>query len=177
VPVELLCYQPDIYEHFGFDWFSLTEITIREQCFFGDICVNPNDYLTSLYDHEQMPDGCQVDMPALMEIVVKRNGVTVPYNPFTNATAEAGYGVGAPLCVRYPDNLNVTGEVFTFELYVLVKSTQPGVFLYQLYHTFQVMDDERIFAGNDGVADFAIGDCVMQSDYQFDWLPPPTPGK
>ena len=177
IPVQLICYQPIIYEYFGFDWFSVTEYTIREQCFFGDICVNPDDYLTSLYDLEQDPDGCQMDMPAIIEVVVKKNGLPVPYSPFTNAKAAANYGVGAPLCVWYPDNMNLTGEVFTFELYVLVKCTVPGTFDYQLYHTFQVMDDEVIANGGDGVVDFVIGTCSTGADYVFDWLPPPIPSK
>jgi hypothetical protein len=174
-PVEILCFQPQYYDLFGFNWYATTEIVVREQCFFGDVCVNPDEYLTSLYDLEQDPDGCQVDMPAIIRIKVTKNGTAVYGSPFTNANAAANYGVGAPLCVQYPDDLSVTGEVFSFELYVLVKSTVPGVFIYQLYNTFQVTDDEMIGNGGDGVVDFAIGDCSPYADYIFTWLSPPVP--
>ncbi len=28
------------YDFFGFFWFEITEITVREMCFFGDICID-----------------------------------------------------------------------------------------------------------------------------------------
>ncbi len=74
IPVEVLCFQPQFYTLFGFDWFAITEIVIREKCFFGDICVDPDDYLASLYDLDQLPAGCQVDMPAIMKVYLTRNG-------------------------------------------------------------------------------------------------------
>jgi hypothetical protein len=172
VSIELLCFQPENFDLFGFNWFAPTEIVIREKCFFGDICVNPDDYIGSMYDADQLPAGCQVDMPALMEIVVTKDGVEVPYSPFTNATAEANYGVGAPLCVQYPDNLNEE-EVFTFAIYVLVKTSQ-NTFAYQLYQSFQVNDDQLILPdGGDGIVDFAIGDCSPDADFIWEWLDPP----
>jgi len=36
---EVLCFIDDEYENFGFDWFQIHEIVIREECFFGDICI------------------------------------------------------------------------------------------------------------------------------------------
>jgi hypothetical protein len=173
IPVEILCFQPQFYTLFGFDWFALTEIVIREKCFFGDVCVDPDDYLTSLYDLEQLPAGCQVDMPAIFKVYITRNGDPVPNSPFTNATAAAGYGSGAPLCVQYPDYINIT-DVFSFEIHVLVY-TGPGTFGYQLYHTFQITDDQLILPdGGDGVVDFAIGDCSPYSDFIWPWqiIPP-----
>jgi hypothetical protein len=169
IPVQVLCFQPQFYNLFGFDWFALTEIVIREKCFFGDICVDPGDYLTSLYDLEQLPAGCQVDMPAIFEVVVTKDGIPVPYSPFTNATPAANYGAGAPLCVQYPDNLNVT-EVFTFEMYILV-NTSPNTFTYQLYHTFQITDDQMILPdGGDGIVDFTIGNCSPDADFIWPWV-------
>jgi len=169
IPVEVLCFQPASYNLFGFDWFELTGIVIREKCFFGDICVNPDDYLTSLYDLDQLPAGCQVDMPAIMKVFVTRNGDPVPNSPFTNATAAANYGVGAPLCVQYPDYENVT-DVFTFEIFVLV-NTGPNTFDYQLYHTFQITDDQMILPdGGDGIVDFTIGDCSPDADFIWPWV-------
>lgn len=181
IPIDVLCFQDLVYENFGFEWFQVTEIVIREQCFFGDICLDgqpysPGDYLGSLYDQEQLPPGCLMDMPAIMQIVVKKDGVEVENSPFTNATVAANYGVGAPLCVQYPDELGVTEE-FTFELWILVKNTAGG-FSYQLYETWTEYDEGQIPSGTDGVVDFVVGNCNMDpADYNYAWLPAPDPVK
>ncbi len=156
--VEVLCFQDAEYDSFGFDWFQITEIIIREQCFFGDICLkHVSDYEGSLY--EEQSTGLQIDMPAIVQVVVKKDGVEVPGSPFTNATVEMGWGVGQALCVQYPDNLNVDGEEFTFELKILVKV--GAGFQYVSFHTFTFEDDEMVPAGQDGVIDFVLGNCNL----------------
>jgi hypothetical protein len=75
---------------------------------------------------------------------------------FTNNVGP-NYGVGAPLCVTYADNLNVDDEEFTFELYILVK--QGNSFVFVLFHTWTFFDDDMIPAGDDGVVDFVLGTC------------------
>jgi hypothetical protein len=40
IEIEVLCFLPQEYESFGFTWLELTEIVVREVCFFGDICAN-----------------------------------------------------------------------------------------------------------------------------------------
>ena len=163
--VEVLCFQDAEYDAFGFDWFVITEIVIREQCFFGDICLKHiSDYEGSLY--EEQSTGLQIDMPAIVQIIVKKNGVEVPGSPFTNATVEMGWGVGQALCVQYPDNLGVDGEEFTFELKILVKV--GAGFQYLTFHTFTVEDEEMIAAGQDGVVDFVLGNCnLTEADLQL----------
>ncbi len=179
VPVEVLCFLPEDYTYFGFDWFNVTEIVVREVCFFGDICLDgnpwsPSDFDGSMYDGDQPPAGTQPDMPAIFEVHVYKDGVEVPHSPFTNGTVEANYGVGSPLCVQYPDNLNVTGEEFTFELWVLVPDC-GGTFDYRLYHTFTLTDDGTLpDVDADGVTDFVIGSCNLSNTdlamNHFDWL-------
>jgi hypothetical protein len=69
VPIEVLCFIPDVYQSFGFDWFVISEYIIREQCFFGDFCVkHPADYLGSLYGNQST--GLKIDMPAIFSIKV-----------------------------------------------------------------------------------------------------------
>jgi hypothetical protein len=164
IDVEVLCFQDAEYDAFGFNWFQITEIVIREQCFFGDICVDPADYVGSAYEGQE--NGLQVDMPAIFEIRAFKNGVAIPYSPFSNL---AWLGEGAPLCVQYPDNINVDGEEFTFELWVLVK-VGPD-FDYVKYGEFTFEDDELIVGGTDGIIDFAIGTCSPESYYIYSWLP------
>jgi len=188
VPVEVLCFLPEDYTNFGFDWFNVTEIVVREFCFFGDICLNgdpyiPEDYLHSLYDYMQDPLGTQPDMPAIFLMHVYDNSGEVPNSPFTNATVDANYGVGSPLCVQYPDKLNATGEQFTFDLYVLVKNA-GGTFSYQPYYTFFSTDDGELMLSDgttpadgdvNGVMDFVVGTCNSESsDLQLAWLPQVT---
>jgi hypothetical protein len=158
VPVEVLCFQDNAYLEFGFGWFQVTEIVVREICFFGDFCVkDPSVYANS--DYAKQSTGLQIDMPAIFKVVVKKNGAPVPNSPFTNASAAAGWGVGAPVCVEYPDNLTADGEVFTFELYIYVKS--GNTFIFKKFHTWTLTDDETIVAGDDGVVDFVLGSCNL----------------
>jgi len=165
IPVEVLCFMEDDYTEFGFDWFVITEIVIREQCFFGDICVkHPDDYIGSLYENQST--GLQLDMPAIVELRVFKDGTPVYYSPFTNANATAFWGVGVPVCIEYPDNLNVNGEVFDVELWIHVKWGDS--FIWKWFHTWTFVDDEMIPDGTDGIVDFVLGDCnLIDPDLQL----------
>lgn len=161
IQVDVLCYMPESYSYFGFDWFVVDEIVIRNQCFFGDFCMkHPADYTGSSYANQST--GLQLDMPAIFKIDVRKyNGVDwveVPYNStFTNNNVGANWGVGAPVCIKYPDNLMISGELFKAELWILVK---VGIaFEYKLFHTWEFTDAQMIAAGTDGVVDFVLGSC------------------
>jgi len=168
IPLEVLCFQEADFTEFGFDWFAVTEIVIRQFCFFGDICIdNP-----TLYANEApySTGGVDVDEEAYFRVIVKEGGDAVPYSPFDNLSI---YGTGAVLCVDYPDNLNEV-EDFTFELQVWVPGSSG--FEWQTYATFTSTDDGPLMYGNveivgdDGVVDFAIGTCSPDSNPIFDWL-------
>ena len=184
IPVEVLCFSPASYVSFGFEWFSVQRIVVRFFKFFGDLCLNadpysPSDYAGSLYDIPQPPLGVQVDVPTLIKMHVYKNGVEVPYSPFTNATLDANYGVGTPVIAYYPDNLDEQNEVFTFKLYILVKNA-GGSFSYQLYQTFTSIDDGPLMVNDTPVPDMengvllyvALGTCdASPTDMIFDWKP------
>jgi len=157
IPIEVLCFQDNQYQKFGFDWFVITEIVVREQCFFGDFCVkHPADYEGSNYENQST--GLHIDMPALFEIrAYDEDGIQLPNSPFTNASEQAGWGVGSPLCVQYPDNLGIDGEVYAFELWIYVK-TGSG-FEYVHFHTWSFTDNDPIVSGSDNVVDFVLGSC------------------
>jgi hypothetical protein len=161
VPVEVLCFDEAEYEAFGFNWFAMTEITVREQVFFGDLCVaDLSVYENSLYA-EQM-NGLQIDMPAIFKVDVYKNGAFV--KSYTN---EAWLGEGEPLKVQYPDHDNAA-DAFDFELHILVEN--GGEFVYQLFHTWSFNDDEMIADGGDGVVDFVLGSCnFSETDLQLEW--------
>jgi hypothetical protein len=168
--IEVLCFQDHLYTNFGFFWFHITEIVVREMCFFGDLCLNgnggvypawvPSDYWGSLYD----ANGTQEDEAAIFKVKAFKEGVL--FEEFSNAS---WYGIGAPLCVTYPDKLGVI-EVFTFEIWVYVK-TLSG-FDYQFYHSFTVIDGEVWVTGADGIVDFAIGTCSPDSQHIWPWQTP-----
>lgn len=161
IPIEVLCFASHEYTEFGFFWYTFDEIIIRTQCFFGDLCVkNPTDYIGS--DYADQSGGLKPDMPAIMKINVKRNGVQ--YKEVNN---EEWLGEGQPLCVEYEDLLG-DADNYTFELSVLVRKGTG--FAYVPFGTWTFSDDGLITAGTDGVVDFVIGNCV-HSDADFTYAP------
>ena len=157
---------------FGFSWFEITQIVIRQRCFFLDICLNgdpwtPDDFEGSLYGTD-----LAVDVPAIMQIIVRRNGVEVPNSPFTNLD-NSDEVIAGPLCVRYPDILDVQDEVFTFELQLWLRASGGG-WAYQTYATYTSTDHSPLDVdpGDDGVLDFVVGTCGNEGDADqvFGWL-------
>lgn len=148
IDIEILLFTPQEYTEFGFDWFTMSQVTIREQLFFGDISVkHPADYAGSLYENQS--NGLQVDMPAIFKIDVYRNGAfLISYNN------ESFLGEGDVLHVAYPDADNSVDH-FKFELFILVKSGTS--FEYKKFHTWEFDDAQTIPAGSDGVVDFVLG--------------------
>lgn len=158
VYIEVVCFEPDEYELFGFDWFMAEEIMIREQCFFGDLCVDdPDEYIGSLYENQSA--GLQIDMPAIFKIEVWRNGEQT--GVYDN---EAWLGEGQPTCVLYGDYLHYT-DVFEFRLFILVR-VGTG-FDYVHFKTWTFQDDEEISQGDDGIVDFVLGSCFPDADWIF----------
>jgi hypothetical protein len=171
IAVDVLCFEPLYYENFGFTWFQLNNIQIERECFFGDICTGyPTNFEGSLY--AQQPEGVQMDMPAIFQIKVFKDGTVDPIRTFDNSDF---LGVGSCLEVYWPNNLDVE-EHFTFELWVLLPSGAD--FDYQLIKTWDVQDEVGPEAGNDGVVDFVLGSCqYANADYQFPfWMNLPTDG-
>ena len=169
VDIEVLCFQENLYTEFGFNWLGITETTVRQQCFFGDICFkNYEDYRASHYNLQ--PDGLKIDMPAIFRIDVYKNDMPLPapYFSYTNDNTEHLYGQQNPVCVSYPDNLSITGEKFRMELWIYVKT--GNIFSFVKFHTWEFTDAVKIPAGDDGIVDFVLGSCNYSStDLQ---LPP-----
>ncbi|MBN2236948.1 MAG: hypothetical protein JW729_05280 [Bacteroidales bacterium] len=167
ISIEVLCYEPADYENFGFAWFSVDQIIVREFCFFGDFCVDDySNYEGSLYEYQR--NGLQHDMPAIFKIDVIRNGDTLI--SYDNAD---WYGEGRPLCVKYPDYSSYTDE-FQFVLSVLVK--EGDSFVYTHVYTFTTTDDENLpNIGDDGILDFVLGECMPDADLVLPPYEDPTP--
>lgn len=161
VPVQVLCFNDSRYLEFGFNWFAVNRTIVREQCFFGDICLeNYKEYAGS--DYEKQSTGLALDMPAIFKIMAYKQqpdgswALLANGGIFTNDNAETSWGVGTPVCVQYPDNLSAVDN-FKFELYILVK--QGDNFNFVLSHTWTFKDAEMIPTGGDGIVDFELGNC------------------
>jgi hypothetical protein len=160
VDVEVICFNDSDFDKFGYNWFDLTEITVREQFIFGTICVNPEDYKSSIYEGQN--SGLQMNMPAIFKVDVYKNG-----EMFKTYSNESWLGEGQALTVEYPDH-NTQADEFEFRLHILV--ADGSAFNYQHFHTWTFNDDEKIDAGQDGVVDFVVGNCVLgETDLQMEW--------
>lgn len=158
--VEVLCYIEAAYTGFGFEWFDITEMTIREQCFFGDFCIKDvNQYANSMYSWDGSVD---IDEVAIFKIVATYNYADpVEYYNFVDGEYVS------PLCIEYAD-YDMVVDNYKFELWIYV--TYEEGWDYVLFHTWEFQDDYMIPAGDDGVVDFVLGNCVMDTP---DLLLPP----
>lgn len=163
IPIQVLCYTPTTIIEFGFSWFSFETVTVRELCFFGDICVDIDDYDGSIYEGQLY--GLQHDMPAIFKVEISMwNDQTNDWdNPITEENNSSWLGEGAALCVQYPDYEGV--DTYKIELLVLVSDGNGG-FEYQSFLTWNFDDDNFPVTDKDGdgVIDFVIGDCVPNAD-------------
>lgn len=160
--IDVLCFIPAVFDLFGFEWFQVTEITLREQCFFGDICIDDFQlYDGSLYDNPLVNDEV-----AIFKINVFRDGNFVEdfenYDFINNEFYKDADNNYIPLCVQYAD-FDLVVNNFEFELWIW---TTIG---YEYFHSWTFADDQQIPSNNfdyvpgydDGVVDFVFGDCVV----------------
>jgi hypothetical protein len=192
--IDVLCFIPDDFDLFGFFWFEITEITVREMCFFGDVCIDwwmyyyddgecipwvPIDFWTStdpttnLYQSQMQ--GIQADMPAIFELKLYKedaNGVFQLIKTANNEYYPPDFtqfwgGENNPLCIRYAD-YDFETDNFMLELYIYGPWGMTPAFGYELAHTWYFTDDAApIDLYDDGVVEFAWGDCVQSPEYDF----------
>jgi hypothetical protein len=165
--IDLVCYEEAHFDNFGFEYFKLDQTIVREQNFFGDLCIqNINDYYNSPYS-EVLGGNANLllDLPAIFQIEVLRNGISV--STFNNYSIP---GIATPLKVTYADRIGVTDN-FEFKLSIMVRSN--GGFQYEYYHSWTFQDAEKIYSGTDGdgVVDFVLGNCMPTADLV---IPPPV---
>ena len=165
--ISVICYQESNFSSFGFVYYGIDQVVVREQIFFGDICIKSlKDYAGSIY--EKQSSGLRLDMPAIAKIEVWRNETKM--GEYSN---ETWHGEGKPLIVKYGDALGKVDN-FEFKLYILVR--QGAGFNYVYFHSWKFKDAEKIAAGTDGVVDFVLGNCVPDADLKLaPWMNlPPT---
>jgi hypothetical protein len=154
IKMDVVCFQPAAFTNFGFTYFSLNQIIIRQQWFFGDFCIkDASQYTGSDYTHQSnwVTTG-YIDAPAIFRIDVLRNNVL--QNSFTND--DAAHQWGGKVSVTYGDIKNQVDQ-FTFNLYILVR--QGTAFNFVLFYTWTFNDISNIPRGSDNVTDFILGSC------------------
>ena len=171
VDVEVLCYDSLFEKELGMGSFEIKKVTIERQCFFGDVCLT--DDLRDAFigsDYEMQENGLQMDMPAIMKIMVYKDGELV--NTFSN---KEYFGEGKCLEVFWENNEDKE-ESFTFELYVYYPNSAGEMDLV-LIDTFDFKDAQGVnsnvpnYKSDDGVVDFVIGNCTLSAaDYSYDLL-------
>lgn len=188
--IEVLCFEEADYDDFGFFWFNITEIVVREFCFFGDICLNgvPELYIPSYFNNSPYPYGnlseIEIDEIALFKLEVLKSNeaggyVQVGNSPYYNHTYNDTTGlytlVPGPLCGDYPDNLSTPNETFYYQISVLVWNGTAWVYV-PYGEKFHVTDDGLLFYddwttgwANTTAISFAVGTCSPDSDVVWDW--------
>lgn len=159
--VEVICYWPEFYDYYGFEFFTFWVTHVHEWFFFGDLCLKaPYEYEGSLYAEQS--EGLQSDVPAIFEIDVYRNGEYL--STFSNADF---LGEGMPLKIIYVDREGIE-DAYELMLKVLVKVGDE--FEYVFFESWTFMDVADLPNGDDGITDFVIGNCLY--DEVDVWLPP-----
>lgn len=151
IKLETVCFETKNYDKFGFSYFKLTQINVKQLIFFADFCMYEKaDYEGSLYATQtNWGTGTGfIDVPAIMKIEVWHNGVL--QNTFSN-TAQ-----GEKLFVNYVDNVGVT-DAYELKLFILVR--QGSSFNYVYFKSWKFNDTSNISEGTDGVIDGVLGNC------------------
>ncbi len=185
VPIDVLCFIPDVYDLFGFFWFEITEITVRELCFFGDICVDYWQYPMTYWENSLYYDQAnhiQADMPAIFLLELSKKDANGNYQTIRSwcneyydwpETTQPWFGENDPLCIRYADYDNVEDH-FRLDLYIY--GPWGGTFGYtatsQMFWTWTDGDVSAIDWRPDGVVEFAWGDCVQDPEWLLPYNPP-----
>lgn len=173
VDIEVLCYTPALTYEFGFNWMEFQQIVVREMCFYGDLCIKDvDDYFIkgSPYIDDFIKEQYVFDLPALFEIRYMINGNELTSKTFSNINwIDDEWIFTGPLCIQYPDRINIR-DVFTFELWVWVRVGDG--FERKHFHTWTVVDDEKIITDEFGVVDFVIGNCLVDPAEEIFVFPP-----
>jgi hypothetical protein len=170
VLIDVLCFVPNDYELFGFFWFEITEITVREMCFFGDFCLK-DTYIYEGTEYAESGGGVFIDEPAIFEIRARHKVGNGQWQDMvgTDFNNVQWLGVGEPLCIRYPDyDAEVDSYEFDLYLWAMVGNQMAWTYLYTF--TWDDVFENTYDPGEDGVYEFVVGNCVAT---ETDMLFPP----
>lgn len=175
VEIDVLCYRPFDYEKFGFVWFKYAVTEIHTVCFYGDICTKffKEWHLEGRENPYYLQEFDGYDFPAIFSIVVKNEqGVVV--NDLTKNSNAAYWGIGEPLCIEYPDQVEIDEEKFKFEIWLAMPDgTDMLIYEGEFDDTAMAeIGNPDAFGGSDGIFDFVVGNCSYDgNDANLELLP------
>lgn len=170
--IDVLCFIPEVVEGFGFFWFVIDEVIVREQCFFGDLCIkSKGDYVGSYYDDIFELNDYPFDLPAIFKVKLVRNDGWE--KEFTNITITGGVASNyqAPLCVKYPDRVGINDQ-FTATLSILVAQGNGWAFVEFKTWTFTNFMINELVPNMGEVIDFVVGNCNYDPNADPNWVFP-----
>lgn len=153
--IDVVCFEQKNYENFGFVYWKLNNVIVRELYFFGDFCIkDASQYTGSQYSQQTnwVTTG-YIDAPAIAKVEVWRNGVL--QNTYNNTYQ------GEKFSVKYGDYTQQTDN-FELKLFILVR--QGIQFNYVYFKSFTFQDISNISEGTDGIVDFVLGNCYDPSN-------------
>ena len=155
IKLDVVCYQPNVSNNFGFVYFNINQINVKELAFFGDFCIKEkSDYANSLYAQQTnwiLGTG-YIDAPAIAKVEVWRNGILI--QTVGNAPQ------GEKIIVKYSDNKSVV-DAYEIKLFILVR--QGTNFNYVMFKSWTFNDISNIPQGTDGLIDYILGNCYDPS--------------
>ncbi len=169
VEIDVLCYRPYDYENFGFVWFKYAVTEIHTVCFYGDICTKFfeewHTYQSDLRNPYSLQAYMGYDFPAIFKVIVRNEAGAIVNDLEQNSNAE-NYGIGQPLCIEYPDQVEIDGEIFTFEIYLIMPDGSERLIYVNTFDDTAMADagNPDGFGGTDGIFDFVIGNCTYDDD-------------
>jgi|GEM_PF-1227415 len=169
--IDVLCFVPDDYLLFGFFWFEVTEITIREICFFGDFCLKETNDVYVGTEYETSGGGLFIDEPAIFMIEGRHQVGDGPLEDMVGSPWDNmdWLGVGEPLCIQYAD-YDAEVDYYEFDLYLWAMDGDEMGWVYMYTFTWNDIFEDTYDPGPDGVFEFVVGNCVAT---ETDLLLPP----
>ncbi|MEA1876644.1 MAG: hypothetical protein U9N86_07245 [Bacteroidota bacterium] len=191
INIDVLCFESAEFEEFGFTWFKINVITVKEGLFFGDHCSEIfEEYAGSKYG-----DYPKFDMPAIFKVDLYQNNDGDPdyethigtYNNFEDEDGNilldefdkplylnSEYAASVPpLSVSYIDRPDVEDK---YKLVISVFQKTGNNFEYLASEPWYFTDDISLLVdhpgpvtgssvtlgpGSDGIYDFISGPCIV----------------
>ena len=155
--IDVLCYNPQDIEGFGFLGSNIGETELDEICLFGDLCIDTACFAGSIYEQQQ--NGLEYDVPAIMQVsIINSDGDTIGF-----ADNMDWLGEGAPLCVQFPDDPKTVDDyTLSVDIWLPTSDGFGWTYVGQLSFTD---NGQGLNTGDDGILDFVLGDCDCEGDY------------
>jgi len=131
--IDVLCFNPSYYTHFGFSWYQAFFYEIETQLWAGNLCLLDEEFEFwegTLYENQM--GGIETYMPLIMKVEVLQ--FTMQWDTVGVFSNEAWLGEGEPIEVYWLNSAQ-PGDSFKFDIYIL------NGFIWELYESHEFYDD------------------------------------